>query len=571
MAGGGAVGAALACALADSGASVLLADPWLDAAGTSPAFAPRPIALSLATQRVLASLGVWADLAPAATAIESIHVSEAGRFGAARLEAPECGVGRFGSVVAAGALGTALRRAVARRGAIARGGGRIVDADVSGGQVASRMVDTVRGASSSFHASLLVVADGGRSELREALGIDASTRDYRQCAIASVVTARAPRARTAFERFTPGGPVALLPMGDARYGLVWSCDEERARDLAALPGRELAGALAAVFAGRLGGFDPIDERAVFPLRLVRAGTIVGERTVLIGNAANHLHPVAGQGFNLGMRDVACLAEVVAQARRDGREPGDAAVLERYRRWRVPDHAAVARFTDGLVDLFGHRCSPLAPLRAPALVALDLAPALKRALARRAMGLSDGCRGSPWESRREVRRHRRGGGLVGATLALALGRMGLRVAVVERSGVPAADPGPAFGARVSAFTVASERILRALGAWSVLPAERIGPMRGMHVWERTGEVHFDSAAIGEPCLGHIIENAVVQRALEQRIETLPNVEWHRERRCAGLPATAARRRPCSVACACAHRSSSARTAPAPGCARSRAST
>ena len=228
---------------------------------------------------------------------------------------------------------------------------------------------------------------GGRSELRDALGIDSAVRDYRQCAIASVVTAPAPREHTAFERFTPGGPVALLPMGGPRYGLVWSCDEARAQHLAGLPEREFAEALDAVFAGRLGGFDSIGERAVFPLRLVRAGTVVAGRVVLIGNAANHLHPVAGQGFNLGMRDVACLAEVVAAARREGGDPGAAAVLERYRRWRAPDHAAVARFTDGLVDLFGHRFSPVAPLRGPALVALDLTPALKRALARRAMGLS----------------------------------------------------------------------------------------------------------------------------------------------------------------------------------------
>ena len=120
----------------------------------------------------------------------------------------------------------------------------------------------------------------------------------------------------------------------------------------------------------------------------------------------------------------------------------------------------------------------------------------------------------------------GGGLVGATLALALGEAGLRVAVVERSSAPAAPPGPEFGTRVSAFTVASERILRALEAWQALPAERIGPMREMRVWERTGGVHFDSAEIGEPALGHIIENAVVQWAVERRIEALPNVEWHR---------------------------------------------
>ena len=127
----------------------------------------------------------------------------------------------------------------------------------------------------------------------------------------------------------------------------------------------------------------------------------------------------------------------------------------------------------------------------------------------------------------------GGGLVGATLALGLGEMGLRVAVVERSSAPAAAPGPAYGARVSAFTVASERILRALGVWPVIPAARIGSMREMHVWEHTGEVHFDSAEIGEPVLGHIIENTAVQWAIEQRMEALPNVEWHRGEELAGL--------------------------------------
>ena len=354
VAGGGAVGATLACALADSGSSVLLADPLTGAAESSPAFAPRPLALSLASQRVLASLGVWEEVDPRATPIESIRVSEAGRFGTLRLEAAECGVARFGSVVAADVLGAALRDAVAQRGAdrqgaafpegaalhaaaarrdvdpqaatspegaalhataarrgvIHRTGGRIVDAGVSADRITSRVVGEAGGGSFPFSASLLAVADGGRSELRESLGIGATVRDYRQYAIASVVGARVPRARTAFERFTPGGPVALLPMGGPHYGLVWCCGEDRAEQLAGLPERDFAVALDAVFAGRLGGFASVGERGTFPLRLVRARRIVGDRVVLIGNAANHLHPVAGQGFNLGMRDVACLTEAV---------------------------------------------------------------------------------------------------------------------------------------------------------------------------------------------------------------------------------------------------------------------
>ena len=431
VAGGGAVGATLACALADSGSRVLLADPSAGAAESSPAFAPRPLALSLASQHVLASLGVWEAVDSRATPIESIHVSEAGRFGAVRLEAAECGVARFGSVAAADVLGTALRDAVARRGvhrqvaafpekaalrdaaarrnvdpqaaassgraashdATARRGvihrtvGCIADASVSADRVTSRVAGEAGGESFPFSASLLVVADGGRSELREALGIGTVVRDYRQHAIASVVTARAPHACTAFERFTPGGPVALLPMGGTHYGLVWCCGEDEANRLAGLPEQDFAEALDAVFAGRLGGFASTGERMTFPLKLVRARHVVADRTVLIGNAANHLHPVAGQGFNLGMRDVACLAEAVVESRREGWGPGDASTLERYRRWRAPDHAAVARFTDALVGIFGHRCSPLAPLRAPALAALDRTPPLKRALARHAMGFA----------------------------------------------------------------------------------------------------------------------------------------------------------------------------------------
>ena len=386
VAGGGAVGAAMACALADLGMSVLLADPWIGVTNSSPAFAPRPLALSLASQRVLASLGVWDRVADESTPIESIHISEAHRFGATRLEARECGVARFGGVVSAAALGATLREAVGRRHAVHCCFGKIVNADVAGDQVVARVIETPESAPFPFGASLLVVADGGNSELRDALGIDITVRDYRQSAIASVVAARTPRVHTAFERFTPEGPVALLPMGGARYGLVWSCATDSAERLAAMPDPEFAQALDAVLAGRLGGFDTVGERALFPLRLVRANAIVGVRVVLVGNAANHLHPIAGQGFNLGMRDVACLAEVIAVARRDGVTPGDKEVLERYRRWRRPDHAAVARFTDVLVDLFGHRFSPVASLRAPALMALNFAPGLKRALARQAMGL-----------------------------------------------------------------------------------------------------------------------------------------------------------------------------------------
>ena len=262
VAGGGAVGAALACALADSGASVLLADPRFDAAESSPAFAPRPIALSLASAaRARLAGGVGWPRPREATPIESIHVSEAGRFGAARLEAS--GVrGREVRQCRGGRVRSGRRCATRWRGASAihrtRGANRGCG-PVPPDRVVSRVVD--RGA--RWHVVFLSVhrcwwwPTGDDSELRDALGIDTTLRDYRQSAIAAVVAARTPRVHTAFERFTPEGPVALLPMGGKRYGLVWSCGEDQASELGGhCPIGNSPGALDAVSSRvDLGGFD----------------------------------------------------------------------------------------------------------------------------------------------------------------------------------------------------------------------------------------------------------------------------------------------------------------------------
>ncbi len=448
IAGGGAIGAVLACALADGGAKTLLVDPAFSAptdsrresdpdagsqggstsdrrsSDTPEAFAPRPLALSLASWRMLEALGIGESLTAKATPIRSIHISEAGRFGAARLAAARFDLECFGKVVDAASLGRALDDALERRQAHRQArrdpqrslaplgagelhllGGRIDNARVlpegivprlradadnpepDASALAGERSASLSSAHPPFAASLLAIADGGRSPLREALHIATRKRIYPQLALATVVGVRSPRPFTAFERFTPAGPVALLPMGGSRYGLVFCAGPDRIHRLAKACESDFLAALDATFGGRMGGFCAAGQRRVFDLRLEYARNIIGRRRVSIGNAAHHLHPVAGQGFNLGLRDVACLAQTVSEARAEGRDGGDKRSLLEYRRWRAPDHARTRGLTDALVDIFGHRCSPLASIRAPGLVVFDLLPGLKRALTRQATGLA----------------------------------------------------------------------------------------------------------------------------------------------------------------------------------------
>lgn len=447
IAGGGAVGAVLACALADGGAKALLVDPSLcpvaetcsesdpetgskpaatrdrHAPDSSEAFTPRPLALSLASWRMLEALDIGESLMDRATPIRSIHISEAGRFGVARLEAERFDLECFGKVIDAASLGQALDKALGRRdlghgprrsldpgssGGVHRLGGSIEGARILADGIAPQLIaqppqsipgslskprSGTRPASSPEHhdtpfvASLLAVADGGRSRLRQSLGVAACERIYPQQALATVVSVRNPHPFTAFERFTPDGPVALLPMGGPRYGLVLCASPDRIHRLGAACESDFLAALDSVFGGRMGGFRTADRRRIFDLKLEYARNVIGRRSVSIGNAAHHLHPVAGQGFNLGLRDAACLSQMVMTARAEGRDGGDRQTLFDYRRWRAPDHACTRHLTDGLVRIFSHRFSPIALVRAPGLVAFDLLPGLKEALTRRATGLA----------------------------------------------------------------------------------------------------------------------------------------------------------------------------------------
>lgn len=392
--GGGPVGGVLALALAGAGLQVGLVEAG-GAPATSPAHSPgagpdddgelRPIALSASSVRILGTLGVWPAIAPHAAPILTVHVSEQGRFGMVRLRAEEQGVEALGHVTGAAAIARALEPALAAAGGVTRIRPATARGVIVGDEAARVVLDPPRDPAPA--ARLVAAADGGASGLRESSGIGADRYAYRQAAVTCAVTPGAPHGNVAYERFTDTGPLALLPLADGRCGLVWTLPEERAGAVAALGDGAFLALLQRAFGGRLGRLEAAGTRRVFPLELVRSRVLTAPRVALVGNAANQLHPVAGQGLNLGLRDAATLAELAADAVRSGRDPGGEAVLAEYARRRRPDQRAVVRFTDALARGFTAGPSLLGTLRSAGMLALDLVPPASRALARRAMGLA----------------------------------------------------------------------------------------------------------------------------------------------------------------------------------------
>jgi 2-octaprenyl-6-methoxyphenol hydroxylase len=388
IAGGGFVGITLALALARGGVRAALVDSA--AAGTAET-APRPIALAEGSRRIIESLDLWQHIGTSATPIRLVHVSDRGRFGFTRIKARDYGVEALGYVSEAGIIGSVLARALdATAGVAVLRPASVHQLEFSKGRV--RVGCAGAEGSQSVEARLLAAADGGKSSLRRLSGIGARERDWQQSAITSTVKTRLDPGNVAYERFTDSGPVALLPMGQRRSGLVWTLPHERADALMALDDGAFLTMLGNAFGTRLGAFTETGPRTRHRLRSVHSKLLVKQRLALVGNAANHLHPVAGQGLNLGLRDAAVLAEVVVDAVRAGEDPGATPTLGRYAEWRRRDQWATSRFTDGVVRLFSNDLLPLAVFRDIGLIGLDSFGFLKRMLARRAMGLAGrGCR------------------------------------------------------------------------------------------------------------------------------------------------------------------------------------
>lgn len=381
--GGGLVGCSLAVALAGQGRRIALIEAQADRA-ESASWDERCIALNAASQRILGGLGLWDELAPQATPILSTHISERGRFGAARFTAAEAGLPALGYNTPLRAINqvlwqhmtqagvTAFRPASLRHFELDQAGVRI-HLDAAGHPV--------------LHAQLLVAADGARSAVREQLGQSAQTRDYGQSAIVTAVRPQYPHDGVAYERFLPGGPLAILPKPDDDHGhacsLVWTVATNELPEWMGLDDAEFLTRAADRFGERLGRLLALGQRHSYPLHRVVSEALTAPRTVFIGNAAQSLHPVAAQGFNLGLRDVAALAEVL----REAADAGHAALLSDYVARRRQDRQRVSDFTDLLVRLFSNTVPGLRQLRHLGLLALELDTPARQAILQQNLGLA----------------------------------------------------------------------------------------------------------------------------------------------------------------------------------------
>ncbi|CNH19967.1 2-octaprenyl-6-methoxyphenyl hydroxylase [Yersinia enterocolitica] len=379
--GGGMAGATLALAISSlthGRMPVALVEAQRPDSRQHPGFDARAIALAHGTCQQLDSIGLWSALADCATAIEHVHVSDSGHSGFVNLRAPDYRVPALGQVIELCDAGKRLFALLQKAPGVTL-------------HCPAKMVDVVRTAEfatvtldngQQLHAKLLVAADGSHSALAQACNIQWQQQDYQQIAvIANVTTSELPNGR-AFERFTHHGPLALLPMSQGRSSLVWCHAKEDRAQVDSWDDARFLAELQRAFGWRLGKMLHAGKRHSYPLQLLTATRHVSHRLALVGNAAQTLHPIAGQGFNLGLRDVMSLAETIARA---GNDPGDYKVLSQYQLRREPDQQATIGITDGLIRLFANRYGPLVVGRNLALMSMEQIPAIRDTFARRTLG------------------------------------------------------------------------------------------------------------------------------------------------------------------------------------------
>jgi 2-octaprenyl-6-methoxyphenol hydroxylase len=390
IAGGGLVGGSLAIALAAASCRVALVEAVPPESEHQPSFDDRTIALSRGSYRILDSLGIWPLIAKDVWPICKIHVSEQQRFGTAVIDAAEQGIPELGFVIRSRQLGAAIWSRLTDLPSVETFcPARVVASDI--GEGTRHVTLEAEPAQAELSARLLVVADGARSALRGELGIGSSERNYNQVAVvANIQVADQYAGNVAYERFTPQGPLAILPGKAGLYTVVLARTSESAPTVMAMGDDELLGLVQSAFGYRLGRFSRIGKRHAYPLYLVKTDAVAADRAVIIGNAAHGLHPVAAQGFNLGLRDAASLAELLVDGYRldDGHfDPGSSNTLGAYSDWRCADQRKVVDFTDGLIRLFGLPGSSVSIGRGLGLAVFDTLPGAKQELARQTMGLA----------------------------------------------------------------------------------------------------------------------------------------------------------------------------------------
>ncbi len=387
IAGGGMVGASLACALRASGLRIAVIEAIPLQSSAQPSYNERSVALAFGSRRIFDAIGVWNEVERlGATPIEHIHVSHRGHFGATRLHAAELALPALGYVVENRVLGAALAQTLEGAGNVTwRCPATVEDIRIQDDTAAVCIQQ--HGSTTEITARLVIGADGAQSAVRRLVGIEAERSDYAQLAVVTTVATSLAHHNTAYERFTDTGPLAALPLRDGRCAIVWSAGVHQGETILGWSDAEFLAQLQQRFGDRLGRFTHPGARTKYPLALTQVSEYVRPRLALIGNAAHTVHPVAGQGFNLGLRDVAALAETLVAAVASDEEIGAPAVLQRYADWRRRDTRTTGIFTDGLIRLFSNNSAPLILLRGMGLVTVDLVPGIKRRLLRMTSGLA----------------------------------------------------------------------------------------------------------------------------------------------------------------------------------------
>ncbi len=377
--GGGPVGTTLALALQTKGIAVTLLEAREKGASHQD---QRALALSCGSRLILERLGLWAGLAAQVTAINTIHISQRGSFGRTLLQAKDHGQEALGYVLAYGALCKALDSALSKF----NNAKIIYNAEATAIQPAQDSA-TVRfnqaGVEQTLQYSLVVLADGGRS-LGDIPGLNRETREYGHDALVTKVQCELAHDNIAYERFTPAGPVALLPNGERDFSLVWTGRREDVQELLGLKEDEFLASLHMHFGDRVGRFLGVSKRLSFPLKLSYLNPVTAPHLVVIGNAAQTMHPVAGQGFNVGLRDAWDLADIIAATAPAAW--GFDAMLETYQKSRKVDTRHGLLFTDFLVKTFSNDIVGLSKLRGVGLGLLDIVqPAKKRLVSKMSFG------------------------------------------------------------------------------------------------------------------------------------------------------------------------------------------
>ena len=383
--GSGLVGSSLAIALSSlsSDTSIALIDsqPLAEINLKADHLDGRSIALALSSKKMLSALGLWEKLQASATAIKNIHISDQGRFGATRLDSKRYEVESFGYLVPAEHLIHALNAQVDRLKNVTR----MQPFEVSNIENQHDQVELKQENGETIQAKLLLAADGTNSFIRKSLGIDIEGKQYQQFAIVGSVECEGKHDNTAYERFTEDGPLALLPRKDHLCGFIWMNPADAAKINLALDDSAFKEKLQSAFGYRLGHFKNISKRFSYPLALVMSKQRVQQRVVLIGNAAQTLHPIAGQGFNLALRDIAELTELLSEVDLNAKDDDLDSKLLEYASNRQPDIEKTIRFTDKLNFLFNADYPLLAQSRGLGLAMLGAIPILEERIVKQNLG------------------------------------------------------------------------------------------------------------------------------------------------------------------------------------------